>query len=967
MSIGARVAKRGKALTFVNSASTPKEPLLFLYPRWIRQSSSASPTTSHDDKNLEPLVQAKKSASLPKCPAGRGGDPVVLDKRFNSPKAAANSDAPTPLATPPPVKARPPDITRDSGTTAFEEDQENQLDSRSPEGTSDKTSSKFRTFIKRMLRSREWEEMTRKSRIVLSERKSASIQTEKANWRVILEVLTTNTPDQKEWPSKSLKFEIPRSVAHIVMHGIDDHFLEFGDQYGCLMELGERDVNTRRYSTFGMSGSATSIIKCAAEILRIASDVKIAATEKRPPNGVMGQRFEIDGTWSREVMGADVRNVLATGKRRRLSKTPPEQISRPEKWTQLSFLEYVTSLTSCGITSHVNRYGFGLKESSQHAITRLLRELFRDPNCTPAITRAACHVALEHFISCNLIRDARILFVRMEIMRLEMTPRTFNIMLAGAAKVNDLSSFHFILHLMRRRGIVPNGKTWTYFLMAVDDVRIKFHILTAMRKKGLLNHIQTLQDAVFDLVQPEVESSLSSNRSQAEFIAHMDSNYGPAWLSLRTGNRILKTLGAHGLFSRCWEFLHFMESRNFRPDHFSINIVLHYCKEATNLTGAVELLRSLPGSMKYTATAETTAEMYRMMFHLAWRARSYNVAKVVWRYACLAGATSFRMRNRIFQSMRDSNRVEEPRGAKHKWFKFAGPVIIGLHDISEHPSSILEERLTGYRKVAEIPDTLSTMPEDGIEIAKREQISLHDELPTRPSEKPAWDAPEATPTKKPGDLHTTPTQSSANDMKGNQTREHSKKVKMRRESISSSDDSIAGKIQTPNHEVATQTEDGDIGTLKAEATSPPSKSITEPISSPSSTSAGFQSPTSDHSTTLSHGTLHLPLVLTPLQINDINMTRPKIRAPWGPSTIGKRTPAYKLAILKEYMKADLEIFKDWKPERPFEALLVEALREDDRWKAAEGYRGWGLEQMLDGRAIGIRLRSKKGRCKAWWR
>ncbi|PBP19362.1 pentatricopeptide repeat domain-containing protein [Diplocarpon rosae] len=967
MSIGARVAKRGKAVTFASSASTPKEPLLFLYPRWIRQSSSASPTTSQDGQNLEPLMQAKKAASVPKFPAGRDDDPAVLHQRFNSPRAAANSNAPTRLATPPPMKARPPDNTRDDGTAAFEKDQEYQLNSRSPEETSDKSSSKFRTFIKRMLRSREWEEKTRKSRIVLSERKSASTQTQKANWRVILEVLTHNTPDQREWPSKSLKFEIPPSVAHIIMHGIDDHFLEFGDQYGCLMELGERDVNTRRYTTFGMSGSATSIIKCAAEILRIASDVNIAATGKRPPNGVIEQRSEIDGTWSREVMGAEVRNVLATSKRRRLSKTPPEQISRPERWTQLSFLDYVTSLTLCGITSHVNRYGFGLRESSQHAITRLLRELFQDPSCIPAITRAACHVALEYFMSCNLVRDARILFVRMEIMKLEMTPRTFNIMLAGAAKVNDLNSFHFILHLMRRRGIAPNGKTWTYFLMAVDDVRIKFHILTAMRKKGLLNHIQTSKDAVFDLVQAEVESSLSSNQSQAEFIAHMDTNYGPAWLSLRTGNRILKTLGAHGLFSRCWEFLHFMESRNFRPDHFSINIVLHYCKEATNLTGAVELLRSLPGSMKYTARAETTAEMYRMMFHLAWRARSYNVAKVVWRYACLAGATSFRMRNRIFQSMRDSNRVEEPRTAKQKWFKFAGPVIIGLHDISEHPSGILEERLAGYRRMAKIPDTPSPVPENGIEIAKREQISLHDELLTGLCEQPVWDAPEATSTEKRGDLHTTPTQSPAKDMKGNRTREYSEKVERRGESISSPDDSLAGKMQTPNHEVATQTEDGDVGTLKAEPTSPPSKSITEPNSSSSSTTADFQFPTSDQSTTPSHGAVHPPLVLTPLQINDLNMTRPEIRAPWGPSTIGKRTPAYKLAILKEYLKADLEIFKDWKPERPFEVLLAEALREDDRWKAAQGYRGWGLEEMLDGRAIGIRLRSKKGRCEAWWR
>jgi hypothetical protein len=39
MSLGSRITKRGKAAIVASLASTPREPLFFLYPQWIRNSS----------------------------------------------------------------------------------------------------------------------------------------------------------------------------------------------------------------------------------------------------------------------------------------------------------------------------------------------------------------------------------------------------------------------------------------------------------------------------------------------------------------------------------------------------------------------------------------------------------------------------------------------------------------------------------------------------------------------------------------------------------------------------------------------------------------------------------------------------------------------------------------------------------------------------------------------------------------
>tara|TARA_R110002060_G_scaffold24879_5_gene33908 strand:- start:582 stop:788 length:207 start_codon:yes stop_codon:yes gene_type:complete len=59
------------------------------------------------------------------------------------------------------------------------------------------------------------------------------------------------------------------------------------------------------------------------------------------------------------------------------------------------------------------------------------------------------------------------------------------------------------------------------------------------------------------------------------------------------------------------------------------------------------------------------------------------------------------------------------------------------------------------------------------------------------------------------------------------------------------------------------------------------------------------------------------------------------------------------------MEADLEMFMQWEPVRPFEEMLAEALEMDTLWKAEEDYRGRDLEWFLDGRAIRVGVRTKR--------
>ncbi len=832
MSLGSRIAQRGRVAVFSSLNSTPREPLLFLYPQWIRNSSTTSPAPqARDDNHLDTDSLQDKQITIPKHAATLYDDPAVLDKRFNNPRVGTASDQSFIKFKPSPTKHRPPNITTEDGIASLEEDQNNHIRSTVP-GETDR---RVRKVLSLQQHNENARESARASRRAYQAYRREEMQAWSPDWRTVLADLIKHTPQHGQWLSKALKFVVPASAAPRLFQGIDDYFLDIGSKYGCVMELGDRDRVSNQYTSFVISGPATAITKCAADILRIAPDVKIAATSNHLP-AVPVDEMDFDMEHSSRLglfdSGVKVRSVMSHSRRKIPLQVLPKNVPRPEEWTHQSFLDYIQALTSCGLSNHASRFGFGSEEDPRDVVSKVLRDVFKDPELRPVITRQACHAALAYFVSTNRIEDARVLFVRMEIMKLKLVPETFNILLAGAAKFNDIHNFAFILHLMLHRGLAPNGRTWVRFMMAFPDVRIKLHILTAMQKKGLLNHIQTLRDVCAQLASPEIESSLDQNQSQAAFVAHMDARYGSAWLSVSSANRILQSLGSHGLISRCWEFLHFMESRSCIPDHYSVHTILHYCKQSTNMTGAIELFRSLPKSMGFIADDET----YRILFELAWRLRSYNVAKVIWRYACMSAATSFRMRERVFQSLLNSNRAEIPETARQRWNKFAGPVIIGLNNISEHPSHYLDRKFQPLKTDRLYSPTPEPEEYDQTHFRQPETASRH--------------------------------------------------------------------IKSSHSEV-------------------PSLWPEDPFERFAQQSA-----------------------------------LPKILSPWGPSTVGKRTPAYKIPILKDYFYTDLEIFKQWEPVKPFEVMLAKAMEMDKEWKTMEGYGQYGLEWFLDGRALRIGVKTK---------
>ena len=275
-----------------------------------------------------------------------------------------------------------------------------------------------------------------------------------------------------------------------------------------------------------------------------------------------------------------------------------------------------------------------------------------------------------------------------------MNVKIFNTLLRGAAKNADLQTFAFILHLMLHRNIQPNAETWIAFLMAVPDLRIKLHVFQRMHNLGLLRYIGTKRKACEQIVILEVNASLDNAQTQEQFLSHMDSRYGPSWLKVSSGNRIIHALAARGLISRSWSFLQVMEDRVARPNVVTINTILNHCKQSGNINGAIQLMKNLPPSIKFVRNDYT----YRILFELAWRGKCYNLAKVVWRYACLEAATTHSMRLRIATSLIGAiPRLHEPGNSARQYFGHSAGLFIGIFEhLKDHPTAVYS------RKFAEI-------------------------------------------------------------------------------------------------------------------------------------------------------------------------------------------------------------------------------------------------------------------------
>lgn len=674
MSLGSRIVHRGTGAAATNLSLTPREPLLFLYPRWYRNTSTNTGPVSYQSQN-DNLLQSSADESRAKGVKDSFRPGAYDDQTPQSP--LPQSAQATTLHKPesnPRVKRLQLDRYADTpGVRRY-----------------------ARKLQLRRLKSEVAEEMARNTRQAYQTYVRAQKSTEEPDWRVILVKLENHTTKHGKWLDAAWTVFLQDESRKKLLYAVDNSIWEIARRHGSAVEIGEYKTLDDLMS-LRLSGSAIAISRTAANVLQLAPGTEITSSPTRSVSLTTG--LELENVARAIDLGGnsnDEEFTMQRDRHREPDRKPrivmsrryhPVQITRadnypmPKEWTQETFARYVVDLTSLEIPNHLHRYLYK-KGSHIDNVIETLKAIFSNPDCRASLSRKAYNTAIHFFVKTNNIDEARAFFLHMDTMEIPKSVETFNNLLLGAAKNQDLHNYNFIYSLMTRRRIAPNARTWNAFIMLNHSFELRMYIIGKMRALGLLQHRGAIKDACEQVVEYEINHSIDHGQSQEEFLKHMDRRWGSTWLSKDSSYRIIDALGARGLISRCVEFLYAMDDRHIRPDQACINRILRHCKLNKNITGVIEVLRNIPPSSDFVPDEVT----YHTMFEIAWRLNAFNLSRVIWKYSCLNACTSRTMRDRVVTSLKNSLALYKSNFPRRQFFLHsAGLFITAIQFHKSHP------------------------------------------------------------------------------------------------------------------------------------------------------------------------------------------------------------------------------------------------------------------------------------------
>ncbi|KAI0134734.1 hypothetical protein BJ170DRAFT_611062 [Xylariales sp. AK1849] len=322
-----------------------------------------------------------------------------------------------------------------------------------------------------------------------------------------------------------------------------------------------------------------------------------------------------------------------------------DAITRPPRWTRTSLESYVAALVYGVIPAHLH---FPLYKNGgsdhQQTVVSLLMDLFHSEHTRPALSTKTLAMALSYVQDKNLTfrSAARAIFNQAEIYNIPMDTRLFNLFLRGSVRSGDLAGFHTILKMMTRKGFYPDSETWLLFLRMIEDVAAKRVVLRRMKRKGLDRIQSTLVKAGRHMAPYELDIIMRESQSIDEFLEYQDKVYGPRWLDVTTVNRMINILGRRGRRDLCDKLLDIVAASNrATPDLITLNTMMSHSRDFQDIVSTIKALQSRWPSI---VLGEDT---YHMLFRIAWRNRSPNLLRVIWRYASFVRRTSHKMRERL--------------------------------------------------------------------------------------------------------------------------------------------------------------------------------------------------------------------------------------------------------------------------------------------------------------------------------
>lgn len=294
---------------------------------------------------------------------------------------------------------------------------------------------------------------------------------------------------------------------------------------------------------------------------------------------------------------------------------------------------------------------------------------------------AALNVALSFLCEQELLSTARFILSRAEAV---VSVESYNILLrCAAARGGDLWFFSIILRSMSRLRMKPNDNTWIAFLEALTMPEVRATVLQKVIKKRYLSSEFSVEDAVQKHLGTMFATHLDDDKNASSFIESMQSQHSFPILSAYSLNILLERATAKGNFQAMVDILGYFRNHQLSISSRTLNHVIDFYQD--DIQKALQFLFTHVPVASYPFDSGN----YEKLFLIAWENQSYNVCRVLWRYACLEGSTTPQMNLKLKSSLLYH---DDPSS---RWLRTAGPCIIGLEWIAglDNPPGYPERQL----------------------------------------------------------------------------------------------------------------------------------------------------------------------------------------------------------------------------------------------------------------------------------
>ena len=485
-------------------------------------------------------------------------------------------------------------------------------------------------------------------------------------------------------------FEVPEETAAL-MSGVTNMALRENIYYlqvhnGCRVRLHAPQESDGPYRKVTLSGSK-QVVKLVAK--------RIRTLQKRQEDGDPSIRIRVptvpvySSVWTlrnknlpvplvRGYWDRDVRLAYREDFDEFLAGRPLNHVNE--------FLEHVVYLTN---TRPYHRMWRKDEENEPTApwdqrIADAMVALFQNDEHFRLISTAALNEALAFLYKREFLHHARqILAIAAHV----ATRDTYNLLLKEAAIRQNLRQFEATVFAMQRMQFEPDETSWVAFAEFVISPGWKASLIKHLTDRGSLA-LWSLPNVMHNVIEYTFETHLDEGENVDSFFRIMIERHNFNWFNPSLLNKMFAALVR-------------------RDDHAALDRLFTICLEhGLSITNEILITilglfqRDIDAALGYFYTTcergnfHITKELFEKLFFIAQACRCYNLSRVIWRYACMACATTRDMADTVRQSLRRTNGPVRRNVRTQLWLRNSGKVIVGVRRPQledEEAGDLLEE------------------------------------------------------------------------------------------------------------------------------------------------------------------------------------------------------------------------------------------------------------------------------------